>query len=87
MDLPKDVTTPTPTASVGTICLSPAWITINISQLWLVTSLARNAEARLDGLALVWPPQVAGAESREGSVVGRGWEYLLPVILSSPQAD
>lgn len=52
-----------------------------------MASLACNAEARLDGSALVWPPQVAGAESRGGSVVGRGWKYLLPVILSSPQAD
>lgn len=69
------------------VSLRLAWITINISGLWLVVSLTYDAEARLDGPALVWPPQVAGAESREGTVAGRGWKYLLPVILSSPQAD
>lgn len=54
------------------VSLSLAWITINISGLWLVVSLTCDAEARLDGPALVWPPQVAGAESREGTVFGRG---------------
>lgn len=38
-------------------------------------------------IALAWcgAPQVAGAES--GSVVGGGWKWVPPVILSCPQAD